>query len=520
MSITEINSNSWAFEEARKILTKIKHTTPSKGYVLFETGYGPSGLPHIGTFGEVSRTTMVMRAFQELCDIPTKLICFSDDLDGLRKIPDNIPSQEMVKQHLGKSLTAIPDPFGTDESFGHHMNARLRAFLDHFGFDYEFKSATECYKSGMFDIAAVKILEKYDEIMQVMLPTLGAERQATYSPFLPICKETGVVLQVPVTKIDLENATITYKRSDDKEVTTKVTGGNCKLQWKADWAMRWYALEVDYEMYGKDLIPTAELSTKICNIMGKPEPVLFNYELFLDEKGQKISKSKGNGLTIDEWLKYAPKESLSLYMYQSPRKAKRLYFDVIPRNMDDYLTYLSKYKNDETKYDNPIWHIHGDNLTLTESFGINFSLLLNLASACNPDTPEVLWGFISRYSPNLSKGTYPLLDEMVKGAIFYYEDFVKPNKKYDTATDEQKKLLSGMKDKLLSLADISAESIQNSMYDLAREFEITDTKILFQTFYSLLLGEKQGPRIGTFIALYGINETVSRIDKVLNNQSL
>ena len=368
---------------------------------MFETGYGPSGLPHIGTFGEVARTTMVRHAFSLLSDLPTKLIAFSDDMDGLRKVPDNLPQQDILQQHLGKPLTSIPDPFGTAESFGHHMNGRLKEFLDHFGFDYEFKSATDCYKSGEFDQTLLAILKNYDAVINVILPTLGEERRQTYSPFLPVCEKTGEVLQVPVIEQNPDAGTIVYQNEDGSKVETSVTGGHCKLQWKADWAMRWTALGVDYEMAGKDLIPSVQLSSKICNIIGGTPPEGFNYELFLDENGQKISKSKGNGITIDEWLRYAPAESLALYMYQSPRKAKRLYFDVIPRQVDDYLTFLSKYPDQEDKaqYANPVWHIHSGNPPHAET-PLTFGLLLNLASACNPEDASVLWGFITRYAPD------------------------------------------------------------------------------------------------------------------------
>ena len=342
-----LHSNAWPFVEARSLVDRLGGTLPEKGYVLFETGYGPSGLPHIGTFGEVARTTMVRRAFELISDLPTRLFAFSDDMDGLRKVPDNIPNQDMVSEHLGKPLTAIPDPFGTHESFGAHNNARLRAFLDQFGFEYEFKSATECYRAGEFDDTLKRVLAHYDAIMDVILPTLGAERQATYSPFLPVCPNTGIVLQVPIVARDVDAGTVSYRDESGATVETPVTGGHCKLQWKADWAMRWVALNVDYEMSGKDLIPSVQLSSRICRILGGAPPENLTYELFLDEQGQKISKSKGNGLTIDEWLTYGSRESLGLYMFQSPRKAKRLYFDVIPRQVDDYLSHLSKYADQE-----------------------------------------------------------------------------------------------------------------------------------------------------------------------------
>jgi lysyl-tRNA synthetase class 1 len=485
--------------------------------VLFETGYGPSGLPHIGTFGEVARTTMVRNAFKALSDIPTKLYSFSDDMDGLRKVPENIPNQDMVREHLGKPLTSVPDPFGTHESYGHHMNAKLRSFLDAFGFDYEFKSATECYKSGMFDATLLKALKHYDEIMNIMLPTLGEERQATYSPFLPICPKTGIVLMVPIVARDESAGTITYKDDNGKFVEVPVTGGHCKMQWKPDLGMRWAALDVDFEMYGKDHLPNGPIYSKICEIIGGKVPHQYFYELFLDEKGQKISKSKGNGITIDEWLTYAPTESLALYMYQSPRKAKKLYFDVIPRQVDDYLTYVNKYQQeDEAKrYANPVWHIHNGNPPSKSLSEISFNLLLNLACACNPEDKSVLWGFISKYSPNSTPENSPFLDRLADYAVRYYNDFVKPTKNYRSPNEAEavalKELIKALKELPQAATD---EEIQNAVYAIGKNnnFELKD---FFKAMYEILLGQTQGPRLGSFIKLYGVEPSIQLIEEAL-----
>ena len=510
-------SNAWPFEEAKKLIDRFGGKKPAKGYVLFETGYGPSGLPHIGTFGEVARTTMVRRAFEELTGWETKLFAFSDDMDGLRKVPDNLPNQAMIASNLGKPLTAIPDPYGTAESFGHNMNARLRAFLDTFGFDYEFRSATDCYKSGEFDATLLKLLVHFDDVMNIILPTLGDERRATYSPFLPVCPDTGKVLQVPVIARDVKTGTITYVNETGKEVTTPVTGGHCKMQWKADWAMRWTALDVDYEMSGKDLIPSVELSSRICQAIGGRPPEGFNYELFLDDKGQKISKSKGNGLTIDEWLRYAPAESLSLFMYQSPRKAKRLYFDVIPRNVDDYLTYLTKFQTEEPakRLANPAWHMHEGNPPAPET-SLSFSLLLNLAAACNPEDPSVLWGFIANYLPGATPETYPYLDRLVKHAVAYYHDFVKPTKKYRAPTEQERLGIIMLHEILKDMdANTNADAIQNIAFAIGNEVGFTNLRDWFKALYETLLGQEQGPRIGTFIALFGPQKTAELIRTML-----
>ena len=512
-------AKAWPFEEARALLARLEKTGNPKGYALFETGYGPSGLPHIGTFGEVARTTMVRNAFKELSDIPTRLICFSDDMDGLRKVPDNLPNQELIAANLGKPLTSVPDPFGTHASFGHHMNARLRAFLDHFGFEYEFKSSTETYQSGEFDPALLRILEHYDKVMQVMLPTLGEERQQTYSPFLPISPRSGKVLLAKVHEVNKSKGTIVYEEEDGSKEEVPVTGGHCKLQWKPDMGMRWAALGVDYEMYGKDHLVSAKLYDAICRIAGGVPPQQMMFELFLDEKGEKISKSKGNGLTIDEWLKYGPSESLALYMFQSPRKAKKLYFDVIPKSVDEYQTFLGKYAGEEpgVRYENPTWHIHGGSAPLPEPAEIPFSLLLNLVSACNADSKDVLWGFISRLYPNATPAGCPRLDALVGYAVRYYHDFVKPTKQFREPNVTERAALSELREYLeMAPVDSSADDIMTKVYDLGMKHYSKETmRDWFKAMYETLLGSSQGPRMGSFIALFGTKETLGLIDTAL-----
>jgi len=515
-----LQGRAWPFEEARKLIARIDGKTPAKGYVLFETGYGPSGLPHIGTFGEVVRTTMVRNAFRAMCDVPTRLFAFSDDMDGLRKVPDNVPNQDMLRQHLGKPLTSVPDPFGTHESFGHHNNARLRAFLDSFGFEYEFQSATECYKSGRFDATLLKVLEHYDAVTNVILPTLGPERRATYSPFLPICPRTGVVLQVPLIARDVKAGTITYRDQETGQlVEVPVTGGHCKLQWKADWAMRWVALGVDYEMSGKDLIDSVKLSSQICRILGGRPPEGFNYELFLDEKGEKISKSKGNGLTVEEWLTYGPPESLALYMFTSPRSAKRLHFDVIPRQVDDYLTALARFptQSPREQLDNPVWHIHAGKPPAPEPDTLPFNILLNLVGVANTEDRGVLWGFITRYRPNASPATHPFLDRLVGYAINYFRDYVRPTRRYRAATAQERAALEDLIAVLEKFPPgTESETIQYEVYEVGKRHGwAQDLRAWFKSCYEILFGTEQGPRLGSFIALYGIAETIALIRKAL-----
>ncbi|MFY9699012.1 MAG: lysine--tRNA ligase [Rhodoplanes sp.] len=523
-------TNAWPFEEARKVVARLKKRP--KEEVIFETGYGPSGLPHIGTFGEVARTTMVRHAFRVLTEdkVKTRLIAFSDDMDGLRKVPDNIPEREMVARHLGKPLTKVPDPFGTHPSFGEHNNARLRAFLDAFRFDYEFLSSTDCYLSGRFDAALLKVLERFDQVMTIMLPSLREERAQTYSPFLPVCPRTGVVLQVPIVARDVAAGTISYDDPETGErMTTPVTGGRCKLQWKPDWAMRWVALGVDYEMAGKDLIDSVKLSGAICRTLGGAPPEGFNYELFLDETGQKISKSKGNGLTIEEWLRYASPESLSLFMYREPKAAKRLYFDVIPRHVDEYQQYLDAYPRQDARQRlaNPVWHIHAGAPPKAD-VPISFTMLLNLVSASNAENADTLWGFIGRYWPGVTPQSHPKLQRLVEYAIHYFRDFVLPAKKFREPSDAERAALIDLRDALSQLPDDApAEKIQEVVYEVGRREPFLDATKKgkdgkpgvsldwFNMLYQVLLGQEKGPRFGSFVAIYGLKNTVDMIDGAL-----
>ena len=540
-----LTSAAWPFEEARKLVARVEKTGQTE--VLFETGYGPSGLPHIGTFGEVARTTMVRHAFEILTEgrIATRLLAFSDDMDGLRKVPDNIPNKELLIPHMGKPLTEIPDPFGKFESFAHHNNAMLRAFLDRFGFDYEFASSTQYYKSGRFDAALLHMLERFDDLQAIMLPSLRAERASTYSPFLPIHPVTRVVMQVPLEAMDAKAGTITWRDPDTNEqFVTPVTGGHCKLQWKPDWAMRWYALHVDYEMAGKDLIDSVKLSSNIVRAIDGMPPEGFNYELFLDDKGQKISKSKGNGLTIEEWLTYASPESLSLFMFQKPREAKRLHFDVIPRAVDEYLQLLAGYGRQDWKsrLGNPVWHIHSGQPPQPEVLHhpgegagagtqVSFAMLLNLAAVANSEDPQVLWAFLRRYAPGVSAQTHPRLDALVGYAVAYFRDFVRPAKTYHVADEVEADALTKLDAMLAALpAGASAEDIQTALYDVARPIpRYQDLKAKgatperpgvsndwFNMLYRILLGESRGPRFGSFVALYGVAETRALIAAALS----
>ena len=512
-------SRSWAIAEAQKVVERIKKFPPKNGYVMFETGYGPSGLPHIGTYCEVIRTKMVQNALALLSDVPSKLIVVSDDMDGMRKIPDNVPNAKMLEPFMQMPLTSVPDPFEKCESYGHYMNSRLREFLDEFGFEYEFKSATDLYKSGALDEYLLKALRKYDAIMDVMLPSLGEERQKTYSPFLPICPETKKVLYVPVVERDVDAGTITYiDERTNKPVTLPVTGGSCKLQWKPDFGVRWAALGVDFEMYGKDHQPNGQIYSRICEIVGGHAPEQFVYEMFLDEEGKKISKSKGNGVSIDQWRKYAPIESLAYFMYQSPRKAKKLYFSVIPKSVDEYLTFANKFytNTDQEKLENPAAYVHNFSVPKYDLQDFTYSLLLNIASACNPTDKTVLLGFVKKHAPDVDCGDGSFMSKLSEYAMNYYEDFISPNKKYGTPTEAEKAALQTLMSKLKAIQSTrSAEEIQTIFYDVAKEVG-GDMRAFFSRLYELLLGQKEGPRWGSFVSLYGIDKTIVLIENCLS----
>jgi lysyl-tRNA synthetase class 1 len=509
-------SKAWPFEEARRVLKRYEKAPPDKGFVLFETGYGPSGLPHIGTFGEVARTTMIRNAFHVISDIPTRLICFSDDLDGMRKVPGNVPNQDMLREYLQMPLTGVPDPFGEFPSFGEHNNAMLRRFLDTFGFEYEFISATEFYKSGQFDATLRRAAERYDAIMAIMLKSLREERRQTYSIFLPIHPETGRVLYVPLKEVNAADGTITFDDEDGREWTLPVTGGNVKLQWKPDFGARWAALGVDFEMYGKDHSTNTPIYDGICRALGVPAPEHFTYELFLDQNGQKISKSSGNGVSIDEWLTYASAESLSYFMYLKPKTAKRMYFDVIPKAVDEYHQQLRAYPDQDIKAQlaNPVWHIH--NGAVPEStLIVPFAMLLNLASVSGAQDKAALWGFINRYAPDAAPDSHPDLDQAVGFAVRYFNDFVQPTRVYRAPTEPEREALEALRAALAAYdGPVEDEALQSVVYAIGRD-RFDPLRDWFTALYEVLLGASQGPRFGGFIALYGVAETVELIDRAL-----
>ena len=513
----DVARGAWPFEEARKVAARV----PAGAVAVFETGYGPSGLPHIGTFGEVARTSWVRRAYTELTGRPSRLIAFSDDMDGLRRVPDNVPDAARLAAFVGQPLSRVPDPFGTHASFAAHNNARLRAFLDAFGFEYEFASSTDYYRSGKFDAALLRVLAVHGDIVDAVLPTLGTERRATYSPILPLHPRTGQVMQVPILGTDIGAGTVRWRDPDDGAMhETLVTGGACKLQWKADWAMRWAALGVDYEMSGKDLIESVKLSGRICRILGSAPPVGFTYELFLDETGQKISKSKGNGLSVDEWLRYAPAESLGQFMFNAPQRAKRMFFDVIPRATDEFLANAAKLpaQDDNERHANPAWFVAGASHTPAAATAspLSYAMLLNLASVVNADTTDILWGFIARYAPGTTAANAPFLARLAEHAVAYYQDFVRPGKQFRAPSEAERAALIDLAAALSNLAEnAGAEAIQNTVFAIGRERGFTDLRAWFGCLYQVLLGQAEGPRFGQFAAIYGLANTVQLIRTAL-----
>ena len=512
-----MHSKAWPYEEARKLLKRWPEGKPGGEPMVFETGYGPSGLPHIGTFNEVLRTTFVRNAFHELTGQPTRLIAFSDDMDGLRKVPDNVPNASMLAEHLGKPLTRIPDPFGEHDSFAHHNNAMLRHFLDRFGFDYEFLSATDCYASGRFDEVIRRVLLNWDAVMGVMLPTLREERRKTYSPVLPVSPSSGRVLQVPVEVVDAQAGAIAFTDEDGTRITQSALGGLAKLQWKVDWAARWVALGVDYEMSGKDLIESVVQSGKIARVLGGRPPEGFNYEMFLDENGEKISKSKGNGLSLEQWLRYGSEESLAFYIYREPRKAKSLHLGVIPRAVDEYWQFRGNYAEQPTeqKLGNPVHHIHAGKVP-EGTLPLTYGLLLNLVSLPGCGDKETAWKFVQRYAPDTSAETHAELDELIELAVNYARDFVAPELKRRAPTEVEAEALRDLDSELEKLpADAEPEAIQHIVFEVGKRHPFESLRGWFQALYETLLGSSQGPRMGSFIALYGIDNSRRLIAEAL-----
>ena len=530
-------SKAWPFEEARKLVKRFpggkRDAAGDLVPVLFETGYGPSGLPHIGTFQEVLRTTLVRRAYETLTGgHPTRLIAFSDDMDGLRKVPDNVPNKQVLAEKLGHPLTRIPDPFEKFESFAHHNNAMLCDFLDRFGFEYEFVSASDRYNSGQFDDALRNVLRNFGAIMDIMLPTLREERRRTYSPVLPISEKTGEVLQVPLEVVDAEAGLVRFE--DQGEVVVQsILGGKSKLQWKVDWGMRWTALGVDYEMCGKDLTDSHLYSGRIAQVLGGRRPEGLIYELFLDENGEKISKSKGNGLTIEQWLEYGSEESLGFYLFREPKSAKSLHAGIIPRAVDEYWQFREKLPSQpiEQQLGNPVWHLlrangyHGGaNDSGADTLPVTYGLLLNLVGVLGAQaTRAQVWSYLANYVENADPAAHPALDTLVTSALAYNRDFVAPTLKRRKPEANEARALAALDEELAATSDdATAELLQNLVYEIGKDphYGFESLRDWFKALYETLLGSSAGPRMGSFIALYGIEGTRRLIAEALEGMEL
>ena len=514
---------SWPFVEAKRIIESLFKNNTKNPSVVLQTGYGPSGLPHIGTFGEVVRTSMVKNALDNLIDCESKIITFSDDMDGLRKVPENVPNKKMLENYINFPLTSIPDPFGKYQSFGEHNNEKLKSFLNQFGFSYQFMSSTDLYKSGKFDETIKLILKNHKKILSIVLPTLRDERRKTYSPFLPICPKTNKVLQVKVEEYKIDSNTIVYKDPENNKFQeVSVLQGNSKLQWKVDWAMRWIALKIDYEMCGKDLTDSVTLGKLICKSLNKQSPINLIYEMFLDENGEKISKSKGNGISVDQWLRYSSPESLSLFMFQKPKSAKKLHFEIIPKSVDEYSKHLQNFFKEKSiiKYDNPVWHIHMGEPPLIKNI-LNFNTLLNLVSVCNSDDPKIIWGFIKEYDHKIDSSKDSYINKLVTYAINYYQDFIKPNKNYKLINHNTEPIFYDLKETLKKLEkNLNQEEIQSQIYEVGKRNNFQNLRDFFALLYQVLLGQNEGPRLGSFISLYGIKKTIHLIERALNKEDL
>jgi lysyl-tRNA synthetase class 1 len=515
-----VKYTSWPFKEAQKLQKRFFDFPPHP--VRFETGFGPSGMPHIGTFAEVARTTWVRHAFESLTNQPTELIAFSDDMDGLRKVPLNLPNPDMLAENLGKPLCDIPDPFGERESYSAHMNQMLVAFLDSYRFDYTFQSSQEAYRRGDFNDGLAVILGRVDEIKQMILPTMSESKRTHWSPFFPICEKCGRIYTTRVTGYHATDNTIDYvcDREDGgfthcgHKGSTSIFNGRVKVGWKIDWALRWYSYDIGYEMYGKDLIESAKLSGKIVRKMGKQPPTGLFYELFLDEQGRKISKSVGKGLTIDAWISYAPLESLLYYIFQNPKQAKRLFWGIVPKSVDDYLAGLNQYETlDPDKRPNAtIWHLFNQGKTVpTYRSPINFSLINNLISAVGADDIDLILEYLKRYDSSIGN-EMSIMEDLVKKAMNYYRDFILPKKDYRSPTDREKGMLKLLHAKLAGYEGNDEDELQSIPFAVARESD-ESPKAFFKMFYEVVFGQERGPRFGTFVQLVGKEKALHLLKK-------
>jgi lysyl-tRNA synthetase class 1 len=513
----------WPREEARRLAERVAAYEPERP-VIFQSGFGPSGLPHLGTMAEILRPSFVRKAFHLIEPArPSRLIVFIDDLDGLRKVPENVPNRESVEQYLGMPVAKIPDPFGCCASFADHMVGLLGGFLAPVEVEYELMRAAEMYSSGRFDEGLKLILEKHEEIIAIIAPTLREENRAGWSPFMPICPKCGQVVERAVTAYHAERASVEFtceKSAGGRpgcgfSGEQSVLGGMAKVQWKVDWALRWYVLKVDYELYGKDLTDSARLSGQILRVMGGRPPLGFPFEMFLDEEGRKVSKSVGRGVTVEQWTRYAPIEVLKFFLLLNPRRARKLFLEAIPQYVDEYLDAVREYAaaSEEQRRESMLEFVIQSTTPRRFNSALSFGLMMNLVAALGSSDSDFIWKYLVRYDASIGgePDTEAMGRRLMQCALNFYRDFIEPTKKLYTPSDAERAQLKTLDAYLRENQDASAEDIEKKIYDLGRENYEKPGKI-FPLLYRSILGQERGPRLGAFIRL----ATPARIIELLD----
>ena len=514
----------WPYEEARKLVDRAQGYQPGRP-VIFESGFGPSGLPHLGTMCEVLRPAYVRRALENVGDgRPARLIVFIDDIDGLRKVPESVPHRDEWKRYLGQPVARIPDPFGCCKSFADHMIDLLSKFLAPVEVDLELARASEMYASGRFDDALKLMLDKREDIIRVITPTLREENRAGWSPFMPICPACGQVNSTRVVAYHPDRAAVEFSCERDfggahgcgHRAEQSVLGGNAKVGWKVDWALRWYVLKVDYELYGKDLIDSARLSGQILRLLGGKPPIGFPFEMFLDEEGHKISKSVGRGVTVDDWQRYAPIEVLKYFLLLSPRRARKLFIETIPQYVDEYLDALREYAradNVEARRNMALEFVLQSRSSRRFDSSLTYSMTMNLVAALGSSDRDLIWKYLTRYDPAIAGDaeTEALGRTLMDCALNYYADFIEPTKKRYAPNNSEREQLKKLIEFLEANPDAPGDEIEKKIYDLGREYYPKPGNI-FPLLYRVLLGQDRGPRLGAFIRL----ATPARVVELLN----
>lgn len=520
---------NWPHNEAERVALRLHDTDKT---AVFETGYGPSGLPHIGTFAEVVRTSYVIKAFR--FNYPKrayKLIVFSDDMDGLRSLPENVPNHALLQEHLGAPLSSLPDPFGKESSYAAFMNGRLKHFLDYYGFEYLFESSTNCYHTGVFNTALKRVMDNHEAIRNLFIKTISPDKRATWSPFFPICEHCGKIYTTSVLNIHPETYEITYRcdrdekayRSCGHEGRVSILNGKVKMGWKVDWAMRWYTFGVDYEMHGKDLLDSASLSSKICSILGATPPLTYKYELFLDENAAKISKKIGNGISMEQWQSFAPVGSLLYFLLDEPNRARKMGMPILPRLVDNYITALKNETAEEPG--SALWFVdslqHHHDASDIDKTDISYSLLVNVAENLGSDDAELLYDYARRYDATVEENA-----EFFRPLCHHVLAYIKDTNSRRPGTvlgqlppGDYFSALQSLSVDLDALADANSfrgEMLQNLVFAVGRKHGLEPGN-WFRFLYETLLGKTQGPRLGSFFAMLGPDKVRALLHKAINS---